>query len=503
MRWSPDRLPAAAGALLVGAALLLPLAALFTAPGAGWTVRLAAIGLVGLTAVRPSAGLAAFVLLLPLSSPLGTETISRASVSDVLLVAFAIGGAVRLSGRRDEPTRLAGPALVLITAVATSTVVELHQMHLVVPRQSFWPGVLRHVTHEFWIDTRSFVVVHDAVRWIAGLVAAVLVERIVRAAPAARDRIVGAWLVGGAVAGVLTLAFVLYIVDATNSWSPVELATIVVMARWSALQPDLNAAGSYFALFLLPAALLAWRQRARWVTFVVLPLVAYGFWAAQSRAAIAAAVLVLSIDLSLRLLRSRNARVAAIAVGAGGLVLVVLLAVMARTHVGLGAATRVRLDLLTVGLETVERFPVFGVGLGDYIRMTRRYITTDTLALLQFAPQGENSHNNFLQIAVELGLPACLVFVWMTAGTVLAAWRRPSDAAVAASRGMALGLAAFLLSALFGHPLLQPQVFAPLFVALGLTAGLSRAPEPAGPTARMLVHAAALFYVVALPWRLG
>jgi hypothetical protein len=67
---------------------------------------------------------------------------------------------------------------------------------------------------------------------------------------------------------------------------------------------------------------------------------------------------------------------------------------------------------------------------------------------------------------------------------------------------MALGLSAFLLSALFGHPLLQPQVFAPFCAALGVTAGLTQRPRSLSSQS-LVVQAAALFYGLSLLWRLG
>src|SRR5690606_2753809 len=117
------------------------------------------------------------------------------------------------------------------------------------------------------------------------------------------------------------------------------------------------------------------------------------------------------------------------------------------------------------------RCPVSGVGLGDYVRSTRRFITPEQPMLQRFAPQGENAHNNFLQIVVELGIPAGLVFLWLVLPTVIAGFGRAGALAEAWVRSMAFGVAAFLLTALFGHPLLTSQVGATFFVALGITAG--------------------------------
>src|SRR5690606_42066600 len=68
--------------------------------------------------------------------------------------------------------------------------------------------------------------------------------------------------------------------------------------------------------------------------------------------------------------------------------------------------------------------------------------------------------------------------------------------------GMSLGLAAFLASALLGHPLLVPQVGVALFLALGLTAGLDPARQRSGP-ARDLGLVGVVFYLTSLVWRLA
>jgi len=59
----------------------------------------------------------------------------------------------------------------------------------------------------------------------------------------------------------------------------------------------------------------------------------------------------------------------------------------------------------------------------------------------------------------------------------------------------------FLLSALFGHPLLIPEVAGMFFVALGLTAAQRAAPARGPDLARSLALAAMTVYAVSLLWR--
>jgi hypothetical protein len=68
-------------------------------------------------------------------------------------------------------------------------------------------------------------------------------------------------------------------------------------------------------------------------------------------------------------------------------------------------------------------------------------------------------------------------------------------------RGMALGIVAFLISALFGHPLLVPLVGAAFFVALGLTAGTVGPSDRPVPWAEAVTWLMAGVYLGSLLWR--
>src|SRR5690606_27093565 len=137
-----------------------------------------------------------------------------------------------------------------------------------------------------------------------------------------------------------------------------------------------------------------------------------------SRAAIAAAVLVLWAAALMMFTGSqsgarRKSRLAVALLGSTVLVVVAVMGIFratARSNVDPQTAFQVRVEMLWVGLESVRRHPTFGVGLGDYISATRRFVTPETPLLFDYAPDGENAHNNYLQIVVELGVPAALVF---------------------------------------------------------------------------------------------
>jgi O-antigen ligase len=163
----------------------------------------------------------------------------------------------------------------------------------------------------------------------------------------------------------------------------------------------------------------------------------------------------------------------------------------------------VRVEMMQVGLRMVRDQPLFGVGLGRFSTASRAHITEDLPTLHLYYQAGENAHNNYVQIGAELGIPALAIFLWLVA----AVWMRPSGDAPspvfpAERTAVAAGVAAFLVSALAGHPLLIPQVAAAFFLTLGLAAGLAPPGSPPGRAGRRLIWAALGLLALSIPWRL-
>ena len=96
------------------------------------------------------------------------------------------------------------------------------------------------------------------------------------------------------------------------------------------------------------------------------------------------------------------------------------------------------------------------------------------------AANGENAHNNFVQVLAESGALGLASFVWLLVASVGATSRWRADAASDVIRpGIVGGLAAFLLTSLAGHPLLVEAVRLCFFFWLGcVAAGTSVEPSP-------------------------
>ncbi|MEO8480828.1 MAG: O-antigen ligase family protein [Acidobacteriota bacterium] len=482
----------------------VPLSAVFHQSDITWGLRAFIVLLTGLSALAPTTGIVLLSILAPMMlvvASISGWVLSPAQLTDACMLAVVSGASLRLTARRGPPERLAGLAMAFGAAVLASTLVELHQLIVIAPQRPLWDEVWHHLTIDYWRAPREFPILHDSARWLAGLALAVYAERVLRASPRMAPSIIRLWILGGTAGALLTVVRLGEQVLSSGMSAGAAAAWILNGARLSALQPDPNAAGSYFALFLIPAAIIGWQRRNYWMLCISLPLLLLSCGLARSRAAIGAIMAVVStrgIALARWPLAARLA-IAAVVIPAG--VSLAFLVATSRTHVGLGAAAEVRVQMTRVAWRTAETRPVFGVGLGNYIRRSRRFITPDMTLLESFAPNGENAHNNYLQILVELGIPAALLFVAMVGAVVRAGWTAPPFLRTPELEGMMLGLLAFLMSAIFGHPLLVPEVFGVFALALGLTAGLGPPPGPSSTWRRSVLPGIAAFYVVSVLWR--
>ena len=496
-------------AVMFSALMSLPLMSLFMHARVtlGMKLLVAAIWVVAVS--WPSAGVVAVAVLLPLALPieyfLGPRPTATA-ITEAILLAFAGGAVFRLIGPASEGgDRLSRPALLLGTLIAASAIVAL-VVQQGTPTRDLTSDLWRHVTTRYLFAIGQWGAVHQAVRWISALAVGVFVERAMRRAPAVAPTAVRMFLVGGAAAASFAALRIgtLLLERRIDPDRWVILKYILSELRISALHQDPNAAGSYFALILVPALIIALRHRSLWLTLGVIPLVGAAFVVAQSRAAMLAMGIVLGVVAVMAMFKSRR-----FVLATSVLILVPLLgfvasAVTQSSHASLGRAAAIRKELSLLTFDMTRDHPAFGVGIGNFRSASRQYVTDEYPRLRRFAPNGQNAHNNFLQILGDLGILGLLAFLWL----VLPVARRwpwepasASDAVVYAS-AMGAGLATFLISAIFGHPLLVPQVAAAFFLALGLTSGLLPVPADKGRVGQVVLWAAMLGVVVSLPWRI-
>ena len=133
----------------------------------------------------------------------------------------------------------------------------------------------------------------------------------------------------------------------------------------------------------------------------------------------------------------------------------------------------------------VAEHPFGGIGIGRYFKDVSRY-ASDPARLTR---QQENTHNYFLQLAAEQGLPALAVLLAIWAGAIRRANRDLADEACSAGERWAAaaavaGILAFGVTCLTGHSLLlrEGQFGIWTLVAVALGAPLAAPHQPAWRT---------------------
>lgn len=483
---------------------------------AGYRLLLVAVWL-AVAALRQRAVVLAAVLPLGLFWAKVCGVSSSTLVAESLALACASGGAFGMTLRYAPQRTLLGlPALVLGAAIVTSAFVELWAVRAVAPMRPFFTDLWYHVRVLYWTeDAGNWIVVHDAVRWVGALVMAAIVERAIRAHESGYRVTVWAWLAAAAAATSFTAVRVGEVVVRRQTGIVESIAWIFTNVRLSVLHPDPNAAGSILAWLVAAGLIIGLRRRLSWMLVLVVAPLAATFVFAQSRAAVGALVVVLLARwLVPRLAMARGLvwmLIAATAIVAA----VGTWMASSRSHIAATQALALRVQMLEVGLKMAARFPVFGVGLGDYARTSRRFIPPDLQELAVFAssgkfdsaqniiPAGENAHNNFLQVLVELGSLAFVAFLGLVLPAAAVAWRGSPGRLTPEQDGLCVGLSAFLISAFFGHPLLIPEVQTMWAIGLGLAVACVDLSRWTSRPWTIGAWAAASFYAASLLWRLS
>jgi hypothetical protein len=249
--------------------------------------------------------------------------------------------------------------------------------------------------------------------------------------------------------------------------------------------PDLNAAGSYFVLMLFIAAGFLRTSPVQSVAACI--LITAGLWIAGSRTAIAAALGIGAVGLFVRPGVGRRS----LLFSTGLVALVGLLAIGAWRFYPQGrnlesaGAVSYRINTGRAALALIAAHPAAGVGLGNFSDMSG---------------VGDNAHNNYLQIAAELGLPALLLFFFVSGSALRSAWGFAPQ--LWPAWGLCLGLCAYLVTCLAGHPLLVAGAAYPFWIALGLAASFG-SPSPASSTVKRFAVVAIVIVAATLPLRIA
>jgi O-antigen ligase len=475
----------AAWALVALLAAIL-LHSIFESP-IGWapTTIVVALGLAA--AIRPYAALLLFAGVAPLAGVIFVITRvgnSGFHFEEAVTLAFIAGWSAR---RTFNPRPLAVPAglraavWLLVAATLASAIVTTAIAAAQEPGASTWQFVVSLLAHDYLVHANAL---EPAMLFWEGLLLLLIAADTCAGDIRKRDAAVRMFVLGAAgVASLNLLRLVLAAATREDAWS--AFLVYFTSARVSVQYSDVNAAGSYFALASVVAVALALRSRL--ATFCSV-LTLLGLWVSGSRTALAAVLIVLAIvplatNRRLRRPRPILAAVALLAVAAAG----AWWWYPQGRNATIEEALNYRVLMARTAFQLVSSDPIFGVGLGRFFPLAAPYIG-----------RAENAHNNFLQVAAELGLTGLALFL-----TVLALCLRQTryNESRVTSNGLLAGLSAFLITSLTGHPLLIPSVAHAFWIAAGLAAVPAGTVQPMTRTMHRAAWALGVFFILTLPIR--
>jgi O-antigen ligase len=409
--------------------------------------------------------------------------------------------------RTPVPRPLAAPAAVFGAIVVASLAAGLRVLAL---REgpAIWPRVSDIVSHSYFID-HSLTQVHAGLLLLEGTLLFAHAARI-GTRPGGLRRVCAGTALGSAAAAICTIdRLAEAAARAPSFWT--SLFDLAGRLRWNVHYEDYNAAGSYFALAVLAGAAMAvssaGARRAIWTACAALAGVA--LWLTSSRIALlaapAAAAGIFTLPAALR-----GRRQAALA-GAAGIAACAVLALIGVFLPQRGIqqssllAVQTRFGLVETGLHMMRAHPAFGIGLGEFQQRSGEFSSPELLA--KFPPAvHENAHNNVVQIAAETGIAGGLAFTWTIGAALLAVGWRATASRDRFLQLVLAALAAYLLTALAGHPMLVPEAAFGFWLLAGAAGGAALADRSAVPRGRRstIVAAAALTLVaITLPLRMG
>jgi O-antigen ligase len=445
--------------------------------------RWAAVMIVALAAWRPLDAVMVAAGFAPIGILAAVVTGGRGSATEWLIPAMLIGLA---AGSIRRPTSIVKPpcalmaaALLLAWFALASMVVQAAAQRPYFETSAEWRHTLLNVVGEqYYGDHASFRFIASGLLLAQGILIVPIVAGIVTTAIDTR-RVAAMLLLGAGAAATQNVVRLLTVAISTGE--PLRaLWRLAGTLRISSAFADVNAAGSYFALASIVAcgiALDCWYRRSRSpfaLAILALVLTTSALWLAGSRVAIGAIPIAVLLLVVLRLQETGRLtlrRLSVLLVCAAVAIVVAWAATESRRpRKDASDAYIIRKEFVRTTWNMLRDHPVFGVGVGRYFDASQHYSSER----LKRYYSRQNAHNNFLQIAGELGplaLAAFIVVLGETLRRLIVYQRASSDYWLAL--GLLGGIFAFLLTCFGGHPLLIPEVSASFFLTLGVAASLS------------------------------
>ena len=424
---------------------------------------------------RPAVTLLVLTTVIPVAAWLGRRWDPSVAWAEALVVAFAAGYCARgaVTPRRgpddlDLPISLS--AAVIVSSLVVQFLVDGWRFGGTTVRDDLW----RLVSQDYLRNAASGDPVDAAMRFLESLLLFRAAATAARADAAFGPLLVRSFVFGAAAAAAVNVLRLWE--GALRLSSPLAVfGRYLLTQRFNAHYGDLNAAGSYFVLALFPALGLASRQIGWWG--VPAALVAASLWIAGSRAAFVAALVAMIVPAAVLVRRISSASSRRTTAVMAALMLTLLAVGMMQYLPERGnqrepsVALEVRRQLALTSVRMLSADPAFGVGIGRYYSRSGEFSSPELLKIFPPASH-ENAHNNFLQILAELGVVGLAAVGWLLVLASRGCWRlireNPRDAV---RWGIVVGLLAFVVSWLAGHPLLIDEPAFAFWILMGTVCG--------------------------------
>jgi len=500
-------------------------------------IKAGVVGLGLLAAVRPTVSLLVLAAVVPFGRVISREIfqIPSARFTEALALAFVAGWLWTRLRRPSRDERLSPGtvfAFLFARVVVASVVVELVVLRYW--KDYWWPYLqmlavyfgrdylLISVGERPWLENVSGLLgPRVASLFLVGLALMRAVQLFCR-----RDAPFGrrlALVSVTAAVGAAALSVWMAMVQATSAGlNPLAFGAL---DRLAVITQKVGTAASFFVLFTPIAASLWWltdvrvRPRPAWVPGVRRAAIAAGLmllstalWLTGSRtplvagAAVAGAAFLMARIKTPRIGTLRWPRVAIVALCGALLALLSVTFYQYVRHVTNEESNalyslRVRLAMWEASVRMLAEHPLAGIGLGRFASEVGAF-QADEAVRGEYPTNRFDAHNQFLQMAVEVGAPGGALFLAMfltILGPAWAAFRKSRDALLA---GVFVGLAAFLMTCLSGQPLFVEVVAYPFWMVLGiaLAAGddVAAATSPAPDRGRLWQTRLTASFLVAL-----
>ena len=456
-------------------------------------VLIALIGIAGLTAWRLEPALIALAFLVPIARIAGRPWAPAAAWPEMLAMAVIAGWFCRRAAAADRrPTAVDGPIAVSGMVVIASLVVvtTLSQWRLTGVLVS--PAWLHTYRHGYFLMESSGDAVDTAMRLLEMLVLFYAAAFVAERSPVAARRLAASIAAGAAAAAAINV-WMMWHASAAPAFSLPAFVRELLTARVNVHYADPNAAGSYFVMVLPVAIGLALGPRPRWWWTVAATAIAAGLWISGSRTALMAGLVAMVLPIAARAGVFRGSAIrrpvviaAVVALAAAATATAYLLPHRA-TQRSANDALRVRYELSRTAVRMLATAPVFGVGVGNFFNLSGQFVSGELLALFPPAAR-ENAHNYYVQLLAELGIAGAAAFGWL----VWVAGRRAARLFGGAAGppgpawpwGLAVGVVAFALTCLGGHPLLIDEPAFTFALLAGTAVGCGSAVRFERPAAR-------------------